>query len=210
MRIKPNFGKKLIEDIKSTTQDATKAISKTVAEQKTAVGEGVKSGGRALEQALESTVQKQRLASQKTIGSLLARLSLSSDKLLSEFVKLQAQDPNSSPETAKHLKGSADSLRQSIQQAEMKLKSLTDPSLTQPLERLVSVTERMTQALSQVGTASQESKAEEMNDLMREQADIIQLILESKNKGLEAVVRMLQQNFAAASKLQAAAASRGG
>ncbi len=60
-----------------------------------------------------------------------------------------------------------------------------------------------------ISAAEAEEIAEQMNEYMKEQADIIKMQLESKNKLIEAVLRMMQQLFAAHLKLQEASASRG-
>lgn len=73
------------------------------------------------------------------------------------------------------------------------------------LERIFQSTDE-----AQLSAKKQEELADRMNEFMKELSDIIQMMLEAKNKGMEAVARMLQQNFAASLKLQAAAASRGG
>ena len=62
---------------------------------------------------------------------------------------------------------------------------------------------------AQLEARRSEMNADQTNEYMREEIDIVQMILEAKNQAVEQVLRMLQQIFAAQLRLQQATASKG-
>ncbi len=101
-----------------------------------------------------------------------------------------------------------------------KLPHVPPPGLTGvgagAMSRFAQASRRMTQGLAQIargeaGLSAEavEAGAEQANELMKEEADVIQMIMESKNEAIGAVLRMMQQTSAAQLKLGQATASRG-